>query len=76
MGAEVNPAGDEALCDVTPCLVCSSAQELLLVALKPFTRYELAVQSNGMDVVGPFSGTIEECTLSDSECFAACHLIL
>lgn len=48
--------------------VCdSSAQEILLVALKPFTRYELAVQSNGVDVVGPFSGTVEESTLSDRE---------
>ncbi|CAK6958896.1 immunoglobulin superfamily DCC subclass member 4 isoform X2 [Scomber scombrus] len=43
----------------------SSAQEILLGALKPFTRYELAVQSNGMDVVGPFSATVEESTLSD-----------
>ncbi|KAK5873705.1 hypothetical protein PBY51_018721 [Eleginops maclovinus] len=43
----------------------SSAQEILLGALRPFTRYELAVQSNGVEVVGPFSGTVEESTLSD-----------
>lgn len=43
----------------------SSAQEILLGALKPFTRYELAVQSNGANVVGPFSGTVEESTLTD-----------
>ncbi|XP_028258139.1 immunoglobulin superfamily DCC subclass member 4 [Parambassis ranga] len=43
----------------------SSAQEILLGSLKPFTRYELAVQSNGVDVVGPFSGTVEVSTLSD-----------
>uniref|UniRef100_A0A3B4ZKX6 Immunoglobulin superfamily DCC subclass member 4-like n=1 Tax=Stegastes partitus TaxID=144197 RepID=A0A3B4ZKX6_9TELE len=43
----------------------TSAQEILLGALRPFTRYELAVQSNGVDVVGPFSGTVEESTLSD-----------
>ncbi|XP_059205752.1 immunoglobulin superfamily DCC subclass member 4 isoform X2 [Centropristis striata] len=43
----------------------SSAQEILLGALRPFTRYELAVQSNGVDVAGPFSGTVEESTLSD-----------
>ncbi|XP_056269641.1 immunoglobulin superfamily DCC subclass member 4 isoform X2 [Pseudoliparis swirei] len=43
----------------------SSAQEILLGALRPFTRYELAVQSNGVDVVGPFSGTVEESTFSD-----------
>uniref|UniRef100_A0A4W5M0I8 Fibronectin type-III domain-containing protein n=1 Tax=Hucho hucho TaxID=62062 RepID=A0A4W5M0I8_9TELE len=44
---------------------CSSAQEILLGALKPYTRYELAVQSIGGDVVGPFSGTVEESTLND-----------
>uniref|UniRef100_A0A672IP33 Fibronectin type-III domain-containing protein n=1 Tax=Salarias fasciatus TaxID=181472 RepID=A0A672IP33_SALFA len=43
----------------------SSAQEVLLGSLRPFTRYELAVQSNGVDVVGPFSGTVEESTLPD-----------
>ncbi|XP_037342384.2 immunoglobulin superfamily DCC subclass member 4 isoform X3 [Pungitius pungitius] len=43
----------------------SSAQEILLGALRPFTRYKIAVQSNGVDEVGPFSGTVEESTLSD-----------
>ncbi|XP_036399807.1 LOW QUALITY PROTEIN: immunoglobulin superfamily DCC subclass member 4 [Megalops cyprinoides] len=43
----------------------SSAQEILLGALKPFTRYELAVQSNGLEVDGPFSNTVEESTFSD-----------
>ncbi|XP_077420813.1 immunoglobulin superfamily DCC subclass member 4 isoform X4 [Vanacampus margaritifer] len=43
----------------------SAAQEILIGALKPFTRYELAVQSNGVDVVGPFSSTVEESTFSD-----------
>ncbi|KAM6981411.1 immunoglobulin superfamily DCC subclass member 4 [Aplochiton taeniatus] len=43
----------------------SSSQEILLGALKPFTHYELAVQSNGVDVVGPFSSTVEETTLPD-----------
>ncbi|XP_054626764.1 immunoglobulin superfamily DCC subclass member 4 isoform X1 [Dunckerocampus dactyliophorus] len=43
----------------------SAAQEILIGALKPFTRYELAVQSNGVDGVGPFSSTVEESTLSD-----------
>lgn len=48
--------------------VChSSAQEILLGALKPFTRYELAVQSNGVDMAGPFSDTVEESTMSDRE---------
>ena len=56
-------------------MCCSSAQEILLGALRPFTRYKLAVQSNGVDVVGPFSGTVEESTLSDREsrlCFCQC----
>nr|XP_057945147.1 immunoglobulin superfamily DCC subclass member 4 isoform X2 [Doryrhamphus excisus] len=43
----------------------SAAQEILIGALKPFTRYELAVQSNGVDGVGPFTSTVEESTLSD-----------
>ncbi|KAJ3593526.1 hypothetical protein NHX12_005860, partial [Muraenolepis orangiensis] len=43
----------------------SSAQEVLLGGLKPFTLYELAVKSNGVGVVGPFSSTVEESTLSD-----------
>uniref|UniRef100_A0A8C5NCD1 Immunoglobulin superfamily DCC subclass member 4-like n=1 Tax=Gouania willdenowi TaxID=441366 RepID=A0A8C5NCD1_GOUWI len=43
----------------------SSTQEILLGSLKPFTLYELAVQSNGVDVIGPFSNTVEESTLPD-----------
>ncbi|KAG5848798.1 hypothetical protein ANANG_G00103250 [Anguilla anguilla] len=43
----------------------SSALEILLGALKPFTRYELAVQSNGLEVDGPFSNTVEQSTFSD-----------
>ncbi|XP_077451049.1 immunoglobulin superfamily DCC subclass member 4 isoform X2 [Stigmatopora argus] len=43
----------------------SAAQEILIGKLKPFTRYELAVQSNGLDVAGPFSSTVEEFTFSD-----------
>ncbi|XP_015460197.3 immunoglobulin superfamily DCC subclass member 4 [Astyanax mexicanus] len=43
----------------------STSQEILLGALKPFTRYELAVQSNGINMGGPFSSTVEESTLAD-----------
>ncbi|XP_031442790.1 immunoglobulin superfamily DCC subclass member 4 isoform X2 [Clupea harengus] len=43
----------------------SSTQDILLGALKPFTRYEMAVQSNAVNVVGPFSSTVEESTLVD-----------
>ncbi|XP_053085392.1 immunoglobulin superfamily DCC subclass member 4 isoform X5 [Pangasianodon hypophthalmus] len=43
----------------------STSQEILLGALKPFTRYELAIQSNGISTGGPFSSTVEESTLAD-----------
>ncbi|KAK3528289.1 hypothetical protein QTP86_030040 [Hemibagrus guttatus] len=43
----------------------STSQEILLGALKPFTRYELAIQSNGIETGGPFSSTVEETTLAD-----------
>ncbi|XP_076855446.1 immunoglobulin superfamily DCC subclass member 4 isoform X2 [Brachyhypopomus gauderio] len=43
----------------------STSQEILLGALKPFTRYEMAVQSNGISMGGPFSSTVEESTLTD-----------
>ncbi|KAI5626151.1 immunoglobulin superfamily DCC subclass member 4, partial [Silurus asotus] len=43
----------------------STSQEILLGALKPFTRYELAIQSNGIHTGGPFSSTVEESTLAD-----------
>ncbi|XP_072421232.1 immunoglobulin superfamily DCC subclass member 4 isoform X2 [Chiloscyllium punctatum] len=43
----------------------SSEEEIFITSLKPFTRYEFAVQSNGIDVDGPFSGIIEGLTLSD-----------
>lgn len=48
-------------------LYFSSSQEILLESLKPFTSYEIAVQSNGVDMSGPFSSTVEESTLPDSE---------
>ncbi|XP_048419082.2 immunoglobulin superfamily DCC subclass member 4 [Stegostoma tigrinum] len=43
----------------------SSEEEIFITSLKPFTRYEFAVQSNGIGVDGPFSGIIEGLTLSD-----------
>ncbi|MEQ2237644.1 hypothetical protein ILYODFUR_025243, partial [Ilyodon furcidens] len=46
-------------------IYCSSSLEVLLERLKPFTHYELAVRSNGVDTAGPFSGTVEESTLPD-----------
>lgn len=64
-GSEVQLSGGEGTLRAGVFVCRSAAQEILLGALKPFTRYELAVQSNGMDVVGPFSDTVEEATLSD-----------
>ncbi|XP_043933185.1 immunoglobulin superfamily DCC subclass member 4-like isoform X2 [Protopterus annectens] len=40
----------------------SLEEEVLISGLKPYTKYEFAVQSNG---VGPFSKTVEEMTLQD-----------
>ncbi|KAM4744305.1 immunoglobulin superfamily DCC subclass member 4 isoform 2-T2 [Anableps anableps] len=43
----------------------SSSLEILLRGLKPFTHYELAVRSNGLNTAGPFSSTVVETTLPD-----------
>ncbi|XP_069481213.1 immunoglobulin superfamily DCC subclass member 4 isoform X2 [Ambystoma mexicanum] len=43
----------------------SSAEGILISGLKPFTRYEFAVQSNGLRIDGPFSSAVERVTLPD-----------
>ncbi|XP_017159621.1 immunoglobulin superfamily DCC subclass member 4 isoform X3 [Poecilia reticulata] len=43
----------------------SSSLEILLRGLRPFTHYELAVRSNGVNTAGPFSSTVVEATLPD-----------
>ncbi|XP_072326689.1 immunoglobulin superfamily DCC subclass member 4 isoform X2 [Scyliorhinus torazame] len=43
----------------------SSEEEIFITSLKPYTRYEFAVQSHGIGVDGPFSGIVEGLTLSD-----------
>ncbi|XP_072134260.1 immunoglobulin superfamily DCC subclass member 4 [Mobula birostris] len=43
----------------------STVEEIIITSLKPYTRYEFAVQSNGYGVDGPFSGVVEGSTLSD-----------
>eukprot|EP00062_Callorhinchus_milii_P002214 gi/632938185/ref/XP_007904068.1/ PREDICTED: immunoglobulin superfamily DCC subclass member 4 [Callorhinchus milii] len=43
----------------------SSEEEIFISNLKPYTRYEFAVQSNGISIDGPFSGIVEESTLPD-----------
>lgn len=48
------------------CL-CSSGEDVLIGGLKPFTKYEFAVQSHGVDMDGPFGSVVERSTLPDRE---------
>ncbi|XP_078237019.1 immunoglobulin superfamily DCC subclass member 4 isoform X2 [Pogona vitticeps] len=43
----------------------SSDEDILISGLKPFTRYEFAVQSNGIGIDGPFGNVVEWFTLPD-----------
>lgn len=43
----------------------SVSEEILISGLKPYTRYEFAVQSNGAGVDGPYSNIVEKMTLPD-----------
>ncbi|XP_042330425.1 immunoglobulin superfamily DCC subclass member 4 isoform X1 [Sceloporus undulatus] len=43
----------------------SSNEDILISGLKPFTRYEFAVQSNGVGIDGPFGNVVEWFTLPD-----------
>ncbi|EHA98474.1 Immunoglobulin superfamily DCC subclass member 4 [Heterocephalus glaber] len=43
----------------------SSGEDILIGGLKPFTKYEFAVQSHGVDVDGPFGSVVERSTLPD-----------
>ncbi|XP_077174421.1 immunoglobulin superfamily DCC subclass member 4 isoform X2 [Paroedura picta] len=43
----------------------SSDEDILISGLKPFTRYEFAVQSNGVGIDGPFGNVVEWFTLPD-----------
>ncbi|XP_065590428.1 immunoglobulin superfamily DCC subclass member 4 [Cyrtonyx montezumae] len=43
----------------------SSDEDILISGLKPYTRYEFAVQSNGVGVDGPFGSVVERFTLPD-----------
>ncbi|KAK1160838.1 immunoglobulin superfamily DCC subclass member 4-like [Acipenser oxyrinchus oxyrinchus] len=43
----------------------SSEEQILLTGLKPYTKYELAVQSNTVGVDGPFSKVVKQSTLPD-----------
>uniref|UniRef100_A0A8D2LU18 Immunoglobulin superfamily DCC subclass member 4 n=1 Tax=Varanus komodoensis TaxID=61221 RepID=A0A8D2LU18_VARKO len=48
---------------VTYCT--SSDEDILISGLKPFTRYEFAVQSNGVGMDGPFGNAVDQVTLPD-----------
>ncbi|XP_074862789.1 immunoglobulin superfamily DCC subclass member 4 isoform X3 [Carettochelys insculpta] len=43
----------------------SSEEGILISGLKPYTKYEFAVQSNGVGIDGPFSSVVERFTLPD-----------
>ncbi|KAJ7311161.1 hypothetical protein JRQ81_006766 [Phrynocephalus forsythii] len=43
----------------------SSDEDILISGLKPFTRYEFAVQSNAVGIDGPFGNVVEWFTLPD-----------
>ncbi|XP_049633600.1 LOW QUALITY PROTEIN: immunoglobulin superfamily DCC subclass member 4 [Suncus etruscus] len=43
----------------------SSGEDVLIGGLKPFTKYEFAVQSHGVDMDGPFGSVVERSTLPD-----------
>lgn len=50
----------------------SSGEDILIGGLKPFTKYEFAVQSHGVDMDGPFGSVVERSTLPDRE-WPSCH---
>ncbi|XP_006831907.1 PREDICTED: immunoglobulin superfamily DCC subclass member 4 [Chrysochloris asiatica] len=43
----------------------SSGEDILIGGLKPFTKYEFAIQSHGVDTDGPFGSVVERSTLPD-----------
>lgn len=59
----------EAVPEVSSHISCvgSSGEDILIGGLKPFTKYEFAVQSHGVDMDGPFGSVVERSTLPDRE---------
>lgn len=55
--------------EITSHISClgSSGEDILIGGLKPFTKYEFAVQSHGVDMDGPFGSVVERSTLPDRE---------
>ncbi|XP_075714410.1 immunoglobulin superfamily DCC subclass member 4-like [Rhinoderma darwinii] len=54
----------------------SVSEEVLISELKPYTRYEIAVQSSGAGVDGPYSNIVEKMTLPDRPFSAPADLML
>ncbi|XP_077119425.1 immunoglobulin superfamily DCC subclass member 4 [Ranitomeya variabilis] len=54
----------------------SAQEEILINGLKPYTRYEFAVQSSGAGVDGPYSNIVEKMTLPDRPSSAPTDLVL
>ncbi|XP_053574515.1 immunoglobulin superfamily DCC subclass member 4 isoform X2 [Bombina bombina] len=54
----------------------SATEEILVRGLRPYTRYEFAVQSNGVGIDGPFSNTVEKMTHPDRPASPPADLVL
>ncbi|KAM5170274.1 immunoglobulin superfamily DCC subclass member 4 [Mantella aurantiaca] len=54
----------------------SILEEILISGLKPYTRYEFAVQSNGAGVDGPYSNIVEKMTHTDRPSSPPADLVL
>ncbi|XP_075063727.1 immunoglobulin superfamily DCC subclass member 4 isoform X2 [Mixophyes fleayi] len=54
----------------------SVSEEMLISGLKPYTRYEFAVQTNAAGVDGPYNNIVEKTTLSDRPSSPPADLVL
>ncbi|KAM4676518.1 immunoglobulin superfamily DCC subclass member 4 isoform 2-T2 [Discoglossus pictus] len=54
----------------------STSEEIFISGLKPYTKYEISVQSNGVGIDGPFSNTVEKMTLPDRPSSPPTDLVL
>eukprot|EP00079_Xenopus_tropicalis_P015270 XP_004912739.1 PREDICTED: immunoglobulin superfamily DCC subclass member 4 isoform X1 [Xenopus tropicalis] len=54
----------------------SASEEILVAGLKPYTKYEFQVRSNGVFVDGPYSDIVEKMTLPDRPSSPPADLVL
>ncbi|OCT89824.1 immunoglobulin superfamily DCC subclass member 4 isoform X2 [Xenopus laevis] len=54
----------------------SASEEILVSGLKPYTKYEFQVRSNGIGVEGPYSDIMEKMTLPDRPSSPPADLVL